>query len=274
MKEPYVLGTDEDELDRLGIQHRVWAEETSRVWRDSGVRNGSTILDLGCGPGYTTFDLAQVVGASGKVVAADQSDKFLNYIRNQIRARGVENIDVHSVDAQSLDDFESWKGKMDFVYTRWLLCWLPDPEIAIRAAFESLKPGGKFIIHDYFNWGAMTIAPRNSAVTELVQAAIKSFEDRQGDIDVAAQIPKWLEEVGFKNFEMKIHQKVARGGGEDGTVDWILTWWRTYGPKLVESKHLKATVCEAALAELKKLEVDKRVFFPCPPVYEFVARKA
>lgn len=58
----YVLGTDDAELARLGFQHQVWARVTVAAWEHAGFHRGATLLDVGCGPGYATFDLASLVG--------------------------------------------------------------------------------------------------------------------------------------------------------------------------------------------------------------------
>jgi SAM-dependent methyltransferase len=69
----YVLGTHDDEVSRLALQHRVWRPRALDAWRRAGFMVGQTLLDLGCGPGHAAADLAEIVGPSGRVVAIDQS---------------------------------------------------------------------------------------------------------------------------------------------------------------------------------------------------------
>jgi ubiquinone/menaquinone biosynthesis C-methylase UbiE len=69
----YVLGTNDDELARLGLQHRVWRDTVLATWSAAGISVGSRVLDVGAGPGYATLDLAQTVGPTGKVVALERS---------------------------------------------------------------------------------------------------------------------------------------------------------------------------------------------------------
>ena len=90
----YVLGTHGDELGRLGLQHQLWAEYTTRAWERAGFGLGQKLLDVGCGPGYATFDLANRVGANGKVFAVDQSERFLGYLRSQ----GHEVVVIRTLD--------------------------------------------------------------------------------------------------------------------------------------------------------------------------------
>ena len=67
----YLLGTRDDEVARLGLQHRLWRAEMLRGVRSAGFAQGQTILDVGAGPGFATADLAEWVGPSGTVIAAD-----------------------------------------------------------------------------------------------------------------------------------------------------------------------------------------------------------
>ena len=76
----YILGTDIEELQRLGLQHQVWASEAQQGWRNAGFSKGMTILDLGSGPGFCSRELAKIVGHSGKVIAVDKSEAYINYI--------------------------------------------------------------------------------------------------------------------------------------------------------------------------------------------------
>ena len=48
----YVLGTHDEEIERLGLQHRVWRPRMLEAWRRAGVTVGSRVIDIGAGPGY------------------------------------------------------------------------------------------------------------------------------------------------------------------------------------------------------------------------------
>ena len=59
----YLLGTNDEELRRLQAQHNTWQAETTDLWDRAAFRAGQTILDLGCGPGFTSLELGERVGA-------------------------------------------------------------------------------------------------------------------------------------------------------------------------------------------------------------------
>ena len=63
----YVLGTHSAELQRLGRQHRFWREECRSGLQRAGFSPGDRLLDLGCGPGFCSLELAELVGPSGQV---------------------------------------------------------------------------------------------------------------------------------------------------------------------------------------------------------------
>jgi len=62
----YLLGTRDDEIARLGLQHRVWRAQMLDGFRRARFAPGQTILDVGAGPGFATADLADTVGPGGK----------------------------------------------------------------------------------------------------------------------------------------------------------------------------------------------------------------
>ncbi len=51
-EEEHVLGTYDEEIARLGLQHRVWRSRALDARRRGGFTTGQTLLDVGCGPGY------------------------------------------------------------------------------------------------------------------------------------------------------------------------------------------------------------------------------
>src|SRR5687768_15958181 len=97
----YVLGTHDDEIERLGLQHRVWRPRTTDAWQRAGFTVVQTLIDVGCGPGYATLDLAEIVGPTGRVVAIDRSRRFLDHLGAQLNARAIQHLDTS---VRALDD--------------------------------------------------------------------------------------------------------------------------------------------------------------------------
>src|SRR6266513_3796631 len=74
----YILGTHEQELARLGLQHRAWRPVALDCWQRAGITVGKRVLDVGAGPGYAAVDLAEIVGPTGGVVALERSENFVH----------------------------------------------------------------------------------------------------------------------------------------------------------------------------------------------------
>ncbi|HWV95082.1 MAG TPA: hypothetical protein VNZ24_12220, partial [Vicinamibacterales bacterium] len=69
MSTDYFIGVNDAEVDRLRSQHEAWRPETDLLWHEAGFASCRSILDLGCGPGFTSMDLARVVGPTGEICA-------------------------------------------------------------------------------------------------------------------------------------------------------------------------------------------------------------
>jgi len=54
------------------------------------IKDGMTILDLGCGPGFFSVEIAKMIGKSGKVIAADLQEGMLQKLRNKIKGTEIE----------------------------------------------------------------------------------------------------------------------------------------------------------------------------------------
>ena len=127
----YVLGTHDEELQRLGLQHRVWRPSVLDCWQRAGITVGKRVLDVGAGPGYAAVDLAEIVGTSGEVVALERSSKFVAALRETTRARSLSNIKVHELDLMT-DDLP--KGDYDFSWCRWVASFVSDPALLVKVA--------------------------------------------------------------------------------------------------------------------------------------------
>lgn len=268
----YVLGTDSDESARLGLQHRLWSAAAHWVWERAGIQPGQTVIDLGCGPGHATMDLAQIVGSTGRVIALDESAVFLKQLNDDAKARKMTHIMRVLGDAQKVGSLLSeFKGQVDAVYARWLFCFVPDPEAVIAGMAPLMKKGGKVIIQDYFNYEAMTMAPRSEAFTKVIQGIAASWRARGGDPDIVARIPAMLRKHGFKVEHMESRERVARPGSS--LWHWPETFFRNYVPKLVTGGFITVDDMAAFKEEWARASADPDSFMLTPTVFDVLASK-
>ncbi len=144
MDRDYVLGTHDEELARLGLQHRVWRPVVLDCWQRAGVTVGKRVLDVGAGPGYATIDLAEIVGPSGQVVALERSENFIRAMEQTCHSRSLANVKIHQLD---LVTDELPKRNYDFSWCRWVMSFVNDrgePDGAV--ALAALLPANGFVI--------------------------------------------------------------------------------------------------------------------------------
>ena len=268
----YVLGTDAVELERLGVQHRLWADATHALWRRAGVGLGARVLDVGCGPGYASVDLAQLVGPAGAVVGVDESAGFVAQANRRFEALGLAHAFARTGDVQRLAGaLADQPAGFDAAYARWVLCFVPDPAAVVAGVGSLLAPGGRLAVQDYFNYHTMTVAPRDDRCTLVVDAIERSWRDRGGDPDVFARLPELLDAAGFDLVHLDVRQRLARPG--EPMMHWPDTFWTSVLPRLVATGYLTEAQADDFRGLWTAVRDDPHRFVMPPPVFELVAVK-
>jgi ubiquinone/menaquinone biosynthesis C-methylase UbiE len=107
------------------------------------LKAGDKALDLGCGPGFFTFDIARLVGESGIVYAADIQEGMLEKVRNKIAARSMQNrVKTHKCDESGIH----LNDTVDFILAFYMIHELKNQETAFQEFKRILKPNGKILI--------------------------------------------------------------------------------------------------------------------------------
>jgi SAM-dependent methyltransferase len=101
------------------------------------------VLDVGCGRGETTLDLARLVGAKGSVVGIDACESRLVIARREARTVDARNVSFIRGDAEAFP-FEESEG-FDLFFARFGRTSLRAPEKALRNIRRALKPGGRLL---------------------------------------------------------------------------------------------------------------------------------
>lgn len=264
----YILGTDKRELDRLGFQHKVWSEEAFALWRRAGIGMGKKVLDLGCGPGFATWDLAQMVGESGRIHAVDLSEPYMDFAKHIHAQAGFNNVDwQHS----EFDDMHLPPAHFDAAYSRWIFSWLEDPEPTARKVFESLKPGGRFLLQEYVHWGTFSVNPERANVRTVVEACRESWRLMPSEIDVGPRMVDLLRSFGMEIEHVDTMSKIGRPG--DLAWQWPGTFLDIYGYKLRDMGLLTEAQHKAFFEEWAELEALDHSFVVTPLMMEIVAVK-
>jgi ubiquinone/menaquinone biosynthesis C-methylase UbiE len=264
----YVLGTHDDEIARLGLQHNVWRPYALAAWQHAGFNVGQTILDIGCGPGYATLDLAELVGPRGKVRAVDRSRRFLDTLEARRDARGLTNISTLESD---LDDLSFQPESADAAWARWVLAFVMRPRDLLARVAHALKPGGVFVSHEYFDYAAWRTLPRSAMFEEFVTATIVNWRSSGGEPDVGAEIPRWLEELDFEIESVKPLIFVITP--RDYMWQWPTSFMDVGLKRLVDLGAIDPKRGEELAHEMRAITTSDRMRMITPGLVEIIARK-
>jgi 2-polyprenyl-3-methyl-5-hydroxy-6-metoxy-1,4-benzoquinol methylase len=97
-------------------------------------------LDIGCGGGDVSFDLARLVGPNGRVVGIDIDEVKIDIARSEAAAKQLGNIEFRLVNIGESDP----EAEFDFAHVRFLLSHLPNPVEALA----KIRPGGILVVAD------------------------------------------------------------------------------------------------------------------------------
>lgn len=264
----YVLGNDALELARLRRQHELWKEESLKIWRTAGFGAGNKLLDLGCGPGFTSRDLARWIGPRGSVTAIDVSENFLKYLLAQ--PTEIEQAPIEATNAR-LELLDLAKKDFDGAFCRWLMIFIPDPEGAIRAVHRHLKPGARFALQEYVAYDTMTLCPSRDSMPAIVDAIFKSWRDQGGDPNRGKVLPSLLEKNGFRVIEIEPVIRAIRPG--DSLWDWPDGFYASYLPRLIANKYITQAQADAFLRDWTDARQTPGHFLLAPCLVNIVAEK-
>ena len=126
----------------LDFAFRKLLQNPDRILRPY-IREGMTALDLGCGPGFFTLEMARLAGSSGKVIAADLQEGMLDKVKAKIQNTALAGrIRFH----RCLADRIGLAEKCDFILVFYMLHEVPDQARFLAEIRSLLKPGGKVLL--------------------------------------------------------------------------------------------------------------------------------
>jgi len=264
----YVLGTDDEELKRLGVQHLVWRPRAMDSWRRAGFKAGQHLLDVGCGPGYATLDLASIAGPDGRVTAVDRAPRFLKHAEGAVEAAGLVNVDFVERD---LNASELPRVDADGAWCRWVFAFVSTPRQLLQSIGASMKPGGTLVIYEYFDYATWKLMPRSAAFEKFVKAVMKSWRHTGGEPDIAVDLVSWLPEDGFEIVELRPFVDVV--SPVDSIWQWPSSFVETALARLVQLGHLENDEANDARKAFADAEGNPDARLVTPAVLEIVARR-
>jgi len=138
-------------VERAGsLDNRIrrWLQNPQKIL-GSYIEEGMTILDIGCGPGFFSIDMAQMVGKSGRVFASDLQERMLQKLRDKMQGTKLEErIILHKCQENKIGISE----KVDFILAFYVVHEIPTQDEFFYEMESLLKPNGQiFIVEPSFH---------------------------------------------------------------------------------------------------------------------------
>ncbi len=215
------------------------------------LQRGEDVLDIGCGCGQTTLELAARVGAEGSVLGLDISNPMLESARERARQSDLGNVEFQQADAQTREfDTEGF----DLLFSRFGVMFFASPVEAFANLLSALRPGGRLV---FVAWQALIRNPWMqlpivAAAKHLPPGAPPPDPNAPGPFAFADQerVQGILRESGFENIR---HESLERdlliGGGR--SLDDSVEFLAQLGPAGAALREASATLRSAVMSEIQ-----------------------
>ena len=222
----------------------------SHTWRTAAnsaayllgsLQPGQDLLDVGCGPGTITLDLAELV-APGRVVGVDAAPEVLAQADELRRSRAVPNAEFRAGDVYALDLPDA---SFDVVHAHQVLQHLSRPVAALVEMRRVLRPGGTLAVRDG-DYGAFVWAPAAPELTRWRELYHRVTARNGGEADAGRYLLGWVRRAGFVD-------AVA------GSSTWTFAdpesraWWAGSWAERVEHSTLAEQAVSYGLADAAEL---------------------
>ncbi len=172
--------------------HRQRTAENSAGYLLPHLRKGMSLLDIGCGPGTITVDLATLV-APGPVTAVDITDAALDLARAEVDARNLSNVSFATADVHAL---EFPDDTFDVVHAHQVLQHVADPVQALREMRRVCTRGGIVAARDSDCAGFIWY-PQLPALDRWLDLYERAARANGGEPDAGRRLLSWAQEAGF-----------------------------------------------------------------------------
>ena len=187
-RETYTHGHAESVLR----SHRQRTAANSAGYLLDRLRPGLDLLDVGCGPGTISVDLARLV-APGRVVAIDAAADVVEAAQAEVAAAGIDNLEVRIGDVYALDLPDA---SFDVVHAHQVLQHLARPVDALREMRRVCRPDGVVAARDSI-YRAMTWTPAEATMDRWLEVYCAVAEANGGEPDAGLHLEAWAREAGF-----------------------------------------------------------------------------
>jgi trans-aconitate methyltransferase len=220
---------DAEDYRASSSQQKKWGRElVARL----GLKGAEHVLDIGCGDGELTAEIAALV-PRGRVVGIDSSPEMIDLARRTFPPRSFPNLHWELMDAAEIDFTEEF----DIAFSNAVLHWVDDQPAVLRGVYGALKPGGRLVFQMGGRGNAMDVAM--VLVSMLAREEWnRYFHDfvlpyRFGD---PVEFEGWLREAGLQPLRVELVDRDMVQPGREGLAAWVRTTWLPFTQRIPEER--------------------------------------
>lgn len=263
----YVIAGGYEGKERLKLLAEVLQPTTLRLLQHNAkLSEGMRCLDVGCGGGFVTALMADIVGPEGKVVGVDSDEEILTLARADAETENRRNVTFLKLDAINQHQHENQHRHdyYDLVYARFLLTHLPNPQHCLDSMFRSSKRGGQVVVEDIDFTGSFSYPPNHAFQrhAELYQQVVTK---RGADPNIGPKLPLMLRRAGLTNVQLNIIQPAHFEG--DGKLLASITMQRIAAAVVAEKIASEEEVNEV-VEGLNAAAEDKDLLISLPRIFQ------
>ena len=173
--------------------HRWRTVENSASYLSAHLRPGQSVLDIGCGPGTITVDIAARVDP-GRVTGIDVSEDVLDAARAEAQVRGLSNVSFATADVHALE----FPAAFDVVHAHQVLQHVADPVPALREMRRVCKPGGIVAARDA-DYAGFIWFPQLPALDRWRDLYEQAAQANHGESNAGRHLLSWAQQAGFED---------------------------------------------------------------------------
>jgi SAM-dependent methyltransferase len=173
--------------------HRWRTAENSAAYLLPLLEEGMTLLDVGCGPGTITMDLAALVGPRGRVTGLDTGEAALAPARAEAERRGTTNVDLRVGDVLAIDVPDD---SFDVVHAHQVLQHVDDPVRALVEMRRVCRPGGLVAARDS-DYAAFTWFPQVPELDRWLEVYRAVARANDAEPDAGRRLLSWAHAAGL-----------------------------------------------------------------------------
>ena len=238
---------------------------TAALFDRVGIVGGMSCLDVGCGGGDVTLELARRVAPAGRAVGIDKDETKLAIARDECDGDAELTVEYREGDVLTTE----LAPEFDVIYVRFLLTHMADPEAVATRIAAGLRPGGMLVVEDIDFTGSFCHPP-NASYNRYAELYTRAAWARGVDPNIGPRLPSLLVAAGCKGVCVNVvHPAGMNPDGHEGDVKLVsaLTLENIADSAIAEGLTTRDEI-DALLDELYRLASDSTTVLAIPRIVQ------